>query len=413
MSPRRARKNSAAPSAAPRPSQIRAATSATPAASMISIGWKTIRNCGTPKSNSAWKVESPSNSAPGSEIAAHERRPTPAPSRVLAPPASTNSTASPISVIAAPPISIRCVGPHSVTSWPNSRCQTSSSGKPISANVPAAAISTPPSGAYQPGATCTATRDGLLQRQAHRQEARREHAEQPGEDEVVRDVGQRPLVAALRDVQGDVPQHPEQRGDQRDDDDPGRDRQPTRAARRRARSSGPSRPSSATFPLRWPIPSHSSTTVTTARRRRSRSRPGPARRRPRAWPGRAGRACRRMYRRLTSRSVTSDTLGRVLTIDELARETGLTVRNVRSHHARGLLQPPEVRGRTGFYGPEHVERLRLIQRLQARRDEARAASSACSASPGSGCSRSRRLRWRRRETPEVVTARDARARGCG
>lgn len=71
-----------------------------------------------------------------------------------------------------------------------------------------------------------------------------------------------------------------------------------------------------------------------------------------------------MYRRLTSRSVTSDTLGRVLTIDELARETGLTVRNVRSHHARGLLQPPEVRGRTGFYGPQHVERLRLIQRLQ-------------------------------------------------
>ena len=56
---------------------------------------------------------------------------------------------------------------------------------------------------------------------------------------------------------------------------------------------------------------------------------------------------------------------RVLTIDELARETGLTVRNVRSHHARGLLPPPEVRGRTGYYGPEHVERLKLIRRLQA------------------------------------------------
>jgi DNA-binding transcriptional MerR regulator len=54
----------------------------------------------------------------------------------------------------------------------------------------------------------------------------------------------------------------------------------------------------------------------------------------------------------------------VLTIDELARETGLTVRNVRSHHARGLLPPPEVRGRTGFYGPEHIERLKLIQELQ-------------------------------------------------
>jgi DNA-binding transcriptional MerR regulator len=54
----------------------------------------------------------------------------------------------------------------------------------------------------------------------------------------------------------------------------------------------------------------------------------------------------------------------VLTIDELARETGLTVRNVRSHHARGLLPPPEVRGRTGYYGTEHVERLKLIRRLQ-------------------------------------------------
>ena len=53
------------------------------------------------------------------------------------------------------------------------------------------------------------------------------------------------------------------------------------------------------------------------------------------------------------------------TIDELARETGMTVRNVRSHHARGLLPPPEVRGRTGFYGTEHVERLRLIQELQS------------------------------------------------
>ena len=54
----------------------------------------------------------------------------------------------------------------------------------------------------------------------------------------------------------------------------------------------------------------------------------------------------------------------MLTIDELARETGLTVRNVRSHHARGLLPPPAVRGRTGFYGPEHVERLKLILQLQ-------------------------------------------------
>ncbi len=53
-----------------------------------------------------------------------------------------------------------------------------------------------------------------------------------------------------------------------------------------------------------------------------------------------------------------------LTIDELARETGMTVRNIRSHATRGLLQPPVVRARTGYYGPDHVARLKLIQELQ-------------------------------------------------
>src|SRR5881227_2844172 len=55
-----------------------------------------------------------------------------------------------------------------------------------------------------------------------------------------------------------------------------------------------------------------------------------------------------------------------LTIEALAHETGLSVRNLRSHQARGLLPPPEVRGRVGYYGPEHVERLRLIAELQAQ-----------------------------------------------
>ena len=54
-----------------------------------------------------------------------------------------------------------------------------------------------------------------------------------------------------------------------------------------------------------------------------------------------------------------------LTIDELARESGMSVRNIREHQARGLLQPPEVRARIGYYGPEHLERLRLITELQA------------------------------------------------
>jgi DNA-binding transcriptional MerR regulator len=53
-----------------------------------------------------------------------------------------------------------------------------------------------------------------------------------------------------------------------------------------------------------------------------------------------------------------------LTIEQLAAETGMSVRNIRSHQARGLLAPPEVRLRVGYYGPDHVARLRLIRDLQ-------------------------------------------------
>ena len=55
-----------------------------------------------------------------------------------------------------------------------------------------------------------------------------------------------------------------------------------------------------------------------------------------------------------------------LTIEQLALESGLSVRNIRSHQARGLLPPPEVRRRVGYYGPEHIERLRVIGELQAQ-----------------------------------------------
>src|SRR5437870_311510 len=54
-----------------------------------------------------------------------------------------------------------------------------------------------------------------------------------------------------------------------------------------------------------------------------------------------------------------------MTIDELARHTGMTVRNIRAHQSRGLVPPPEVRGRTGYYGDEHRARIELIKELQA------------------------------------------------
>ena len=54
-----------------------------------------------------------------------------------------------------------------------------------------------------------------------------------------------------------------------------------------------------------------------------------------------------------------------LTVEQLALEAGMSVRNIRNHQSRGLLPPPEVRSRVGYYGRQHVDRLRLIQEMQA------------------------------------------------
>lgn len=55
-----------------------------------------------------------------------------------------------------------------------------------------------------------------------------------------------------------------------------------------------------------------------------------------------------------------------MTIEELAAASGMTVRNIRAHRGRGLLPPPEVRERVGYYGPEHLQRLALISDMQAQ-----------------------------------------------
>jgi DNA-binding transcriptional MerR regulator len=54
-----------------------------------------------------------------------------------------------------------------------------------------------------------------------------------------------------------------------------------------------------------------------------------------------------------------------MTIRELAERTGMTVRNIRAHQTRGLLPPPVVRGRTGYYNEEHVARIALTRDMQA------------------------------------------------
>src|SRR5258708_34769254 len=44
----------------------------------------------------------------------------------------------------------------------------------------------------------------------------------------------------------------------------------------------------------------------------------------------------------------------------------MPVRTIREYQTMGLLPPPERRGRVGTYDEEHLNRLRLIGRLQKR-----------------------------------------------
>src|ERR1700754_4300330 len=61
---------------------------------------------------------------------------------------------------------------------------------------------------------------------------------------------------------------------------------------------------------------------------------------------------------------TTESTENDLTIEQLAAQTGMSVRNIRAHQARGLLAPPEVRMRVGYYGAEHVAQLQQIRELQ-------------------------------------------------
>jgi DNA-binding transcriptional MerR regulator len=69
--------------------------------------------------------------------------------------------------------------------------------------------------------------------------------------------------------------------------------------------------------------------------------------------------------KITEAGTDPATAAEELTIDALAQRTGMTVRNIRAYQSRGLLPPPEVRGRTGYYGAEHVARIELVRELQA------------------------------------------------
>jgi DNA-binding transcriptional MerR regulator len=53
-------------------------------------------------------------------------------------------------------------------------------------------------------------------------------------------------------------------------------------------------------------------------------------------------------------------------VDDLARAAGTTVRSIRVYTDRGLLQPPRLQGRVGWYDDTHLARLRLVGQLQDR-----------------------------------------------
>lgn len=57
---------------------------------------------------------------------------------------------------------------------------------------------------------------------------------------------------------------------------------------------------------------------------------------------------------------------RELRVEELAELAHTSVRNIRVYQEKGLLRPPVRRGRTAWYGPEHLSCLRRITTLLER-----------------------------------------------
>ncbi len=67
---------------------------------------------------------------------------------------------------------------------------------------------------------------------------------------------------------------------------------------------------------------------------------------------------------MTARADELDGEQQLLTVDELAAVTGMTVRTTRYYAGLGLLPPPERRGRMAYYSTQHRARLELIRALQ-------------------------------------------------
>lgn len=68
----------------------------------------------------------------------------------------------------------------------------------------------------------------------------------------------------------------------------------------------------------------------------------------------------------TAVAPTPDPDRRTYRVDELAQVTGVTVRNIRAYQERGLLPPPERRGRVALFDDTHVSRLKIITSMLDR-----------------------------------------------
>lgn len=53
-----------------------------------------------------------------------------------------------------------------------------------------------------------------------------------------------------------------------------------------------------------------------------------------------------------------------MTVAELARHTGVSVRNIRAYQTAGLMPPPVLHGRLGLYSGQHKSRLELIREMR-------------------------------------------------
>ncbi|MHB1139051.1 MAG: MerR family transcriptional regulator, partial [Microthrixaceae bacterium] len=61
-----------------------------------------------------------------------------------------------------------------------------------------------------------------------------------------------------------------------------------------------------------------------------------------------------------SHEMSSDAIEQEMRVDDLARAAGVATTTIRLYQSKGLLQPPRLVGRTGWYGEAHLARLNVI-----------------------------------------------------